>query len=132
MNTSSIAAYLLLRVPRYELRMKAELCCAGLSTADAFRPSSCLSSLSQIRRLSMGAAGSVRGFVRCQCDSNALRKLLHDTLELQLTQFISLQCCSAHAQQVTTIQVYTHFSQHAVIISVLPFVMTHKPVTLEV
>lgn len=70
--------------------MNAELCCAGLSTAAEFRPSSCLSSLSQIRRLSTGAAGSVRGFVRCQCDSSASRKLLHSTAMLQPTLITSL------------------------------------------
>ena len=63
--------------------MKAELCWAGLSTAAALRPSSCLSSLSQIRRLSMGAAGSVSGLVRCQCDSSAPRKPLHGNSTLQ-------------------------------------------------
>ena len=83
MRTASVATCLKLRMLRYEFRRKAELCCAGLSTAAAFRPSSCLSNLSQIRRLSMGAAGSVRGFVICQCDSSAPRKLLHGTLTLQ-------------------------------------------------
>ena len=84
------AACLKLRMLRYEFRMKAELCCAGLSTAAAFRPSSCLSNLSQIRRLSRGAAGSVRGFVRCQCGSSAPRKLLHGTAMLQPTLLTSL------------------------------------------
>ena len=75
---------------RYEFRMKAELCCAGLSTAAAFRPSSCLSNLSQIRRLSRGAAATMRGSVRCQCDSSAPRKLLHGTAMLQPTLFPGL------------------------------------------
>lgn len=60
--------------------MKAELCCAGLSTAAASRASSCLSSLSHIRRFSMFAAASVRGFVKCQCGSKAPKKVLHSDL----------------------------------------------------
>ncbi len=62
--------------------MKAELCCAGLSTAAASRASSCRRSLSQTRRFSTGAALSVRGWVRCHWGSRAPRKLLHGSPSL--------------------------------------------------